>query len=105
MKSKLVLLTLFPTFAHASGGDILSLIWLELGLLITVMVLIFATKLSLKSKLIVFFAYIVSAILAFGLTSGLPYTKNLVLINTVSILVPVIVTVITWTWRANRTQT
>ena len=79
------LLALLPTAAHASGGDVLSLLWLSLLLLVAVVCSVVFGKLNATGKGIVFGAYLVGAIVPFSLTSNLPYSENLLFINTLCI--------------------
>lgn len=91
-----------PTFAHASGGDVLSLLWLEAGLFVVALIFLITSRLDIKQRVIVFFSYFVSAILVLKLTSKLPYTDNIVFINTVSIFVPIIISLFIWIWYAKK---
>jgi hypothetical protein len=87
-----------PSVAYASGGDILSLIWIELGLFIAILIFAFVSKLALKYRAIVFFTYVISVIVAMWLTSSLPYSDNLILINGTSIIFPIAACAFAWRW-------
>jgi hypothetical protein len=84
------LLALLPTAAHASGGDVLSLLWLSLLLLVAVVLSVVFGKLNATGKAIVFGACLVGAVVPWLLTSSLPYSENLLLINTPCIGGPLI---------------
>jgi hypothetical protein len=79
-----------PSVAYASGGDILSLMWIELGLFIVILIFAFVSKSSLKYRLIVFFTYVISVVVAIWLTSSSLYSDNLMLINGTSIILLIV---------------
>ncbi|MBC3872584.1 hypothetical protein [Undibacterium flavidum] len=79
-----------PSVAYASGGDILSLMWIELGLFIAILIFSFASKLALKYRATIFFTYVISVAIAIWLTSSMPYLDNLILINSTNFLLPII---------------
>ena len=87
---KAALLSLLPATAHASGGDILSLLWLELLLLVAVVLSVALGKLNATGKIMVLAAYLVGAIAPWWLTSNWPYSENLVLINALCIGGPIL---------------
>jgi hypothetical protein len=84
------LLALLPAAAHASGGDVLSLLWLSLLLLVAVVLSVVFGKLNATGKAIVFGAYLIGAVVPWSLTSSLPYSENLLFINTLCIGGPLI---------------
>ena len=100
-----VLPLVIPSVAYASGGDILSLMWIELGLFIAILVFTFVSKLALKYRATVFFIYVISVIIAMWSTSSLPYSDNIVLINSTSILLPIAACVLAWRWCVKQTKT
>jgi hypothetical protein len=81
------LLSVAPS-AWASGGDLLSLVWLEAGLFALVLSSVLLLKLSAARALGVFSAYIAGALLGLYLTSDWPYQENLVAINTICVGLP-----------------
>jgi len=99
-----VVLFLLPTLAHASGGDILGLFWLEVVLFVGVLAVLLTTRAAVKCKLSIFVAYILSVIASLWFTEGLPYLKNLVLVNSICFFVPLATTVVAWRWCAKRSQ-
>lgn len=85
----LIAATLFaPSAAEASGGEILSLFWLEVLLLVLVAISVALGKLSRKGKLLVVGAYLLGAAMPLVLTSGWPYRNNMLLINSLCFGVP-----------------
>lgn len=77
-----------PTPAFASGGEVFTLLWLELALLLAVVASILFSRLPFRYRLGVFVAYCLDQALALSLVGDLPYLANQLLVNTVSILVP-----------------
>ena len=98
MKNIASILILFPAFAMASGGDVLLLMWLEAGLFIIVLVFIFFINLKFKCKILIFVSYLISTYIALFLTSGIPYSQNIILVNSISIIVPLLGIFMTWKW-------
>jgi hypothetical protein len=91
-------LLVLPSLAHASGGDVLSLLWLEVLLFIAAVIFMFISKLTLKLRSIVFLSYLISTFASIWLFPDLPYSKNIVLINSVTILVPIVTCGLVWFW-------
>jgi len=98
MKNIISSLVLFPSLAIASGGDILLLMWLEAGLFIFVLVFIFFINLKFKCKILIFVSYFMSTFIALFLTSGMPYSQNIILVNSISITIPLLGLFATWKW-------
>lgn len=103
--SAAVLQLVIPSVAYASGGDILILMWMELGLFIAILIFTFVSKLALRYRAIVFSIYVISVIVATLSTSSLPYLDNIVLIGSISILLPVAACLLAWRWCVNQTKT
>lgn len=78
----------FPASALASGGDVLSLLWLELLLLIAVVSSVFFAKITMWWRLTVFVAYCLGQALAYGLVGQLPYLEHKLVVDFTSIAVP-----------------
>jgi hypothetical protein len=89
-KIAVALFTLWPTVSYASGGDVLSLMWLELILLIVVLLSVAFGNLTFAGKGVVLFTYASGAIVPWWFTSSWPYSDNLMLINTIDIGSPFI---------------
>jgi hypothetical protein len=100
-----VLPLVIPSVAYASGGDILSLMWIELGLFIAILIFTFLSKLAIKYRAIVFFIYVISVIVAMWSTSSLPYSDNIVFINSTSILLPIGACLLGWRWCVKQSKT
>jgi len=67
---------IFPSLAMASGGEVLSLLWLSFLVFVIVVVSLFLSKFTEKQKTVVFFVYLVAALFGFIATSSMPYLKN-----------------------------
>ena len=80
----------YSASAHASGGNVLGLMWAELSLFILVVVSLFFVKIKLKNKMIIFGFYFVAMACALWITGGIPYSNNLILINTINIALPAV---------------
>ncbi len=80
-----------PLAAHASGGDVLGLFWLELGLFSLVIISLLLTKVAFKKKMMVFSGYFASVFATLFVVSDIPYSTNLIFINFVSIALPALV--------------
>jgi hypothetical protein len=77
-----------PQLASASGGDVLSLLWLEALLFALVVGSLIAVRLPAPRTLAVFSAYMFAAATAFYFTNDWPYSANLVKIHVLCIGVP-----------------
>ncbi len=89
-KSAIGIYGVIPIEVHASGGDILTLFWLELALLFAVVLSVAIGRLSWKGRFQVFGAYAVGVLSSWLLTEMLPYSDNIAIINTVCIGAPLI---------------
>jgi hypothetical protein len=81
----------WPRTAIASGGEVLSLLLLEIGLFIAVLVGILVFRLGLKRSAVIFSCYLLGSFIAIGITSQMPYLDNLLLVNTICIGIPLLV--------------
>ena len=88
--SLLVVLVLVPTTSSASGGDVLSFLWLQALLLLVVILSLITTKISRRNKAIVFSIYVVVDMICIMATENLPYSQNIILINSICTIVPAI---------------
>jgi hypothetical protein len=79
-----------PASVSASGSEVLSLLWLSLLVFIVVVVSLYLAKITLKQKLFVFLVYSTAAIVGYVATSGMPYLKNMYLINTINTVLPLV---------------
>lgn len=99
-----VLPLMIPSIVYASGGDILSLMWIELGLFIAILVFISVSRLPLKYRATVFFTYVITVIISTWLTSTVPYLDNIFLINSTSILIPITGCLLAWRWCVKQSK-
>ena len=76
--------------AQASGGNVLGLLWAELLLFVLVVVSLYFVKISFKNKIMIFGFYFLATVCAIWLTAGIPYSNNVILINTISIALPIL---------------
>lgn len=94
MKKKFLLSVLWfvslPQVAKASGGEVLALVLLEVGLFIAVFVGFIVFRLGLKRSTIIFCLYLFSAFAPIFITDHMPYLDNLLLINTICIGIPLL---------------
>jgi len=91
MRSLFAIFLLAPITAHASGGDIVYLVVGEFVVLTLVITSLNVVKIvTFEKKVLVFVAYLIGAALSLWLTNKLPYSDNLILINTVCLATPVI---------------
>jgi hypothetical protein len=77
-----------PSTAWASGGEVLSLLWLECALFALVVSSLFVLRLTVMRKLLVFGAYFLAAAGVLYATRDWPYSANLMTINAISIGLP-----------------
>lgn len=89
MRSSIVLLAAFiPSFAYASGNDVLSLFWLESIALLVVVATLLASRLRAAGNLLVLLAYAAGAAIPLYLTRNWPYSEDIYLINTLCTAIP-----------------
>jgi hypothetical protein len=79
-----------PFLGYASGNDVIPFVGLQLLLVVCFIIFILALKLSLKSKLILCLIFAVSYTTVLYLISTIPYSENLIWINSISIGVPIL---------------
>ena len=85
------IIMLFSTLpSYASGNDILPLIGLEFVLILIFIFFIFKVKINLKSKGVLFLIFVTTNLITFKLHGNLPYSKNLMLINSTIIGTPIL---------------
>jgi hypothetical protein len=77
-----------PQSVLASGGDMLSLVWLEVGLLGLVIGSLLVLRLSPLRSFGVFVAYLLAASIALYISRDLPYSDNLVVVNSLCMGLP-----------------
>lgn len=96
MKQDKYILGLFllclPISTYASGQNALTLIGLELILIIILLKL----KINLKGKGILIFIFLLTHLVIYKLIEKLPYTENQILINSITIGIPILSVLISY---------
>jgi hypothetical protein len=85
----LILLLCSSFMGYASGNDIIPFFGLEILLLIAFIILLLNLKIKMKGKLLLTLVFILSNVIVFVLTSDIPYSQNLIWINSISIVFPI----------------
>ena len=85
-----------PISGYASGQNVLTLIGLELFLIIVFIIILLTLKINLKGKGIILFVFILSHLIIYKLTEKLPYTENQLLINSLTIGIPILSVLISY---------
>lgn len=93
-----------PSITYASGGDILSLVWIEFGLFFAILIFLFISKLDLKYRATVFVVYVISVIISTWSTSSLAYLENSNFINCTSTIIPLAASGFAWWWCVKQTK-
>lgn len=90
LRQRIALLTLIavPQSAWASGGDVLSLAWLEAGLLALVLGSLLVFRLSVLRSLGVFGVYLLAASGSLYVTREWPYLANRATVNALCVGLP-----------------
>jgi len=70
--------------------------WVEAGLFLAVLIFLFMSQLRFKYKAAVFLVYLSSEAVVFWLTADIPYRANTMIVNAISILIPVFTTLAAW---------
>lgn len=104
MKIRISVFLIIPTVAHASGGDVLNLLWLEVGLFVVTVIFLLTSKLRKIHRFIIFLSYFISALITLGLTANLPYSDNQVFINSLNLLLPIIACTLVWWWSVKESK-
>ena len=81
---------LAPTAARASGGDALSLLWLEVLLLVAVLGSVAFGRLNMKGRWLVVTAYLFGVLSPLLVTASWPYRDNAATINALCFGVPLV---------------
>jgi glycerol-3-phosphate acyltransferase PlsY len=91
-----------PASVLASGSEALSLLWLSLLVFIVVVVSLYLAKITSKQKLFVFLVYLAAVIAGYVTTSGMPYLKNMYLINTINTALPFIAWLVVYVYSIKK---
>jgi hypothetical protein len=84
----LIALANFPASCLASGGSVLSVLWLEAALFVAVVGSLFLPALSASSRTIIFVVYLCGVALAASLVWNVPYEANNLVIALAAIGIP-----------------
>jgi hypothetical protein len=95
-KYLLTLGTLFPLTLFASGGDVLDWMWIEFFVVIAFVTTLVFAKINWTGKGIMIFIFIVTEYLTMKLTDDLPYSRNKLMINVISIIAPTLTTIVSY---------
>jgi hypothetical protein len=100
-KYLLTLGILFPVTTFASGGDVLGWMWIEFFVVIAFVTTLVFVKINWTGKGLMIFIFIVTEYLTMKLTDDLPYSKNKLMINVISIVAPFLTTIVSyWTLKS-----
>jgi hypothetical protein len=98
--------TLFPLIALASGGDVLDWMWIEFFVVIGFVTTLVFSRISWTGKGLMIVVFIVTEYLTIKLTDDLPYSKNKLMINLVSVIAPALTTIVAyWTLKSRFKRT
>ena len=95
-KYLLTLGTLFPLTTFASGGDVLEWVWIEFFVVVAFVTALVFAKINWTGKGLMIFIFIVTEYLTIKLTDDLPYSKNQLMINLISIIAPTVTTIVSY---------
>jgi hypothetical protein len=95
-KYLLILGTLFPLTTFASGGDVLDWMWIEFFVVIAFVTTLVFVKINWTGKGLMILIFIVTEYLIIKLTDDLPYTRNKLTINIISIIAPTLTTIVSY---------
>lgn len=87
----LAIALLYPAVSLASGGDVLTLLWLEAALFVTVGLSVAVSRLPWGTRLLLLAAYLAAVLAPWFATESMPYTSNSLFINMACIGVPALV--------------
>lgn len=100
-KYLLILATSLPLTTFASGGDVLDWMWIEFFVVIAFVTTLVFAKINWTGKGLMIFIFIVTEYLTMRLTDDLPYSKNKLMINLISIIAPTLTTIVSyWTLKS-----
>lgn len=97
-----VILVILPLVAFAHGEEVLISVFIEMGLFITILTILWALKWKIVGKLLLFTIYILSTFLSFYLISGISYTNNMGLINLIIVIVPSLIVYLSYSKLKNK---
>ena len=93
--------TLLPLTTFASGGDVLEWIWIQFLVMIAFVTTLVFAKINWTGKAIMIFVFIMTVYLVMVLMDNVPYSKNRMMINIISIIAPFVTTFASyWTMKS-----
>lgn len=93
--------TLLPLTALASGGDVLDWMWIEFFVLVAFLTTLVFAKVNWTGKGLMILIFLVTEYVTIRLTDDLPYSKNKLIINVISIIAPAVTTILSyWTMKS-----
>ena len=102
MIKNIILLSLIPSIAFASGGQVLSLFWSSLIVLLIVSMSLIVSKMALFHKVAIFITYIVASVISFAATADMPYGKNQEIIIVINTVIPLFTWFIVFKYYENK---
>jgi hypothetical protein len=100
-KYLLTLGILLPLATFASGGETLVWLWIEFVVIIAFLTTLIFVRINWTGKGFMIFIFIVTEYLIMKLTDDLPYSKNKLVINGISIIAPALTTIVSyWTLKS-----
>lgn len=85
-----ILLLLTPLKTFASGGDVIMTMMIDVIVVLGLLIFIVCLKLKMKDKILLVFILFISECLSWISLGNIPYQKNAYLINTFSVIIPII---------------
>lgn len=85
-----------PIFVFASGGNILYYFFYEIMMITVTLVFILLLKINLKKKIFMIFILLISSSTILYIFKDIPYTKNKIYINLISIIIPILSVIISY---------
>jgi len=95
-KYLLTLGTLLPLTTLASGGDVLYWIWIEFFVLFAFVIVLVFAKINWIGKGLMILIFLVTEYFIMKLTGDLPYFENKITINAISVIAPILTTILSF---------
>lgn len=92
----LALGTFLPLPTVASGGDAFEWLFIELFVIGAFLIVVILLKLNWKGKALMVLLFIATEYLMFKIADGVPYSQNRIMINAISIIMPIWTTIISY---------
>jgi hypothetical protein len=95
-KYLLTLGTLFPLTALASGEDMLEWVWIEFFVVIAFVTTLVFVKINWTGKALMILIFMVTQYLTMKLMEDVPYARNMLMINVLSVIAPFTTTIVAY---------